>query len=332
MVQVLIAYHSRSGRTKVLAEAIAEGARAVPDTRVRLRPTDQVSNRDLAAADAIIVGSPTYFGQMAAEVKRLFDASNAIYGQLDGKVGGAFTTAGEAGGGHETTLLSILNAMLIAGMVVRGHAQEGIPAYGPFAIQAPDEAALTHARRYGARTAALASALVKGRQRPSSLGYHQANKLAAALGNVLRDRGWTVATAESCTGGLTAHLLTNIPGSSDYYLGSVVAYANEVKRDLLGVPEDDLRSLGAVSEPIARAMARGVRHLLGADVGLATTGIAGPSGGTPDKPVGTVYLAVSTPNGDAIEHHIWTHDRAGNKLASARRALAMALELLQGKG
>ena len=108
-------------------------------------------------------------------------------------------------------------------------------------------------------------------------------------------RGLTLATAESCTGGSVAARLTSVPGASRAFVGGVVAYANRVKTDLLGVPESVLREHGAVSEATVRAMAEGVRQRLGADVGVATSGVAGPGGGTPEKPVGTVWLAVSWP-------------------------------------
>ena len=115
------------------------------------------------------------------------------------------------------------------------------------------------------------------------------------VGELLAAAGQTVATAESCTGGSVAAQLTRIPGSSRYVLGGVVAYRNDVKVRLLGVNEADLLLHGAVSEPVVRAMARGVRKRLGADWGLASSGVAGPDGGSPEKPVGTVWLAVSGP-------------------------------------
>jgi PncC family amidohydrolase len=116
-----------------------------------------------------------------------------------------------------------------------------------------------------------------------------------------------------------------VSGSSAYFVGAVVSYANELKRDLLRVSEDDLNAHGAVSAQVALAMARGARHALGTDVGYAVTGIAGPTGGTPQKPVGTVYIAVSSPLGDRVEHHLWDADRAGNKQRSAEAALRLML-------
>jgi nicotinamide-nucleotide amidase len=118
--------------------------------------------------------------------------------------------------------------------------------------------------------------------------------LEQAVGELLREKGLTVATAESCTGGLVAHRLTNVPGSSAYVRGGVMAYANTAKRDLLGVSAGTLDTHGAVSEETAAEMAAGARRALGADVAVATTGIAGPDGGTPDKPVGTVCFGLAT--------------------------------------
>ncbi|MBR2352965.1 MAG: competence/damage-inducible protein A [Clostridia bacterium] len=116
----------------------------------------------------------------------------------------------------------------------------------------------------------------------------------------LRSKGMTLATAESCTGGLCAKRVTDLAGCSDVFLGGCVTYANEAKTELLGVKKETLETYGAVSEETAREMARGVRLRLGASVGTATTGIAGPGGGTPEKPVGTVYVAISTEKGEVV--------------------------------
>ena len=149
------------------------------------------------------------------------------------------------------------------------------------------------------------------------------------VGELLRQNKATLATAESCTGGMIGHLLTNISGSSDYYLGGVIAYANQVKRERLGVRAETLEQVGAVSQETALQMARGVRRTLGTDYGLAVTGIAGPTGGTPDKPVGLTFIALAGPQIERCERHVWTHDRLGNKQATARRALQMLIELLE---
>ena len=128
------------------------------------------------------------------------------------------------------------------------------------------------------------------------VGYGDVS-LESVTGDLLRARGATVATAESCTGGNIARRFTALPGASDYFRGGVVAYSNDVKRSLLGVDGGDLERFGAVSRPVAEQMAEGVRRATGAVYGIATTGVAGPSGGTPDKPVGTVWMAVSGPEG-----------------------------------
>ena len=157
--------------------------------------------------------------------------------------------------------------------------------------------------------------------------------LAEEVGALLLARGWRLGLGESCTGGLVGHLLTNIPGSSAFFQGGVIAYANDVKRDVLGVPEEALLTHGAVSAPVAVAMARGARRVVDAEVGISITGIAGPTGGTPDKPVGTVYVGYAGALGEGAERYAWTADREGNKLLSARAALALLRDLLaQGEG
>ena len=154
--------------------------------------------------------------------------------------------------------------------------------------------------------------------------------LEEKIAALLIDQRLTLATAESCTGGLVAHRITNVPGSSAYFVGGVVAYANEAKEALLGVQSDTLVAHGAVSEKTAREMARGARQRLGADVAVAITGIAGPTGGTPDKPVGLTFIALSAPGVDAqapdvdlVERHVWTGGRLENKEASAEAALRL---------
>jgi PncC family amidohydrolase len=157
------------------------------------------------------------------------------------------------------------------------------------------------------------------------------NVAQSQIGPLLRRHGATVTTAESCTGGLIASLLTDVSGSSDYYLGGVIAYANEVKRGVLGVSAEALQTAGAVSRETALQMARGARGLLGADYALSTTGIAGPTGGTAEKPVGLVYIALVGPDVERCERHVWTQDRLGNKRLSAQRAMQMLIEHLERK-
>jgi PncC family amidohydrolase len=135
----------------------------------------------------------------------------------------------------------------------------------------------------------------------------------------------TVATAESCTGGLVAHLITQVSGSSGYLLGGIVAYADAVKVAQLGVPQTILDAHGAVSAQVARAMADGARAAFGSTLAVSVTGIAGPDGGTEAKPVGLTYLAVSGPAGTEVRRIVWTGDRNANKWASAGLALEMLL-------
>ena len=148
------------------------------------------------------------------------------------------------------------------------------------------------------------------------------------LGQRLVARGATLATAESCTGGLIAALCTDVPGSSAWFTGGVVAYANEVKRDVLGVDPALLAAHGAVSEPVVRAMAAGVRRLTGTRYAVAVSGVAGPDGGTPEKPVGTVWLAVA--DGDAVQarRFLFPGDRAAVRQATAEAAVEALLALL----
>jgi NAD(P)H dehydrogenase (quinone) len=154
MAKVLIVYYSRTGSTARMAELVAEGARSVAGTAVVVKKVDEVEPRGLVEYDAIVCGSPTYYGLMAAELKALFDRSVVVHGQLEGKVGGAFTSAANLAGGNETTIISILEAMLIHGMVVQGTAQRDH--YGPVAIGKPDERAVGECRKLGANVATLA--------------------------------------------------------------------------------------------------------------------------------------------------------------------------------
>lgn len=155
--------------------------------------------------------------------------------------------------------------------------------------------------------------------------------LEVIVGQLLRQRGVKLATAESCTGGLIGHLITNVPGSSAYYQGSVVAYSNEVKRLILRVQPDTLHRHGAVSEQTAREMARGVRAVLRADIGVAVTGIAGPDGGTPEKPVGLAYVALAASDGEWVERHLLKGSRWENKAGSARVALDLLRRYLEDR-
>lgn len=146
---------------------------------------------------------------------------------------------------------------------------------------------------------------------------------AGVVGRALRTRGWTLAIAESCTGGLVGHLLTKEPGASDFLLLDAVTYANSAKQAILGVDEDALRGHGAVSAEVAARMAEGARRVSGADVALAITGIAGPTGGTETKPVGLVYIAVSTARGTVVKERNFPGERYWIQTLAAYAGLAM---------
>ena len=153
---------------------------------------------------------------------------------------------------------------------------------------------------------------------------------ARALGQALTDRGWQMAAAESCTGGLVGHVITQVPKSSDHFLGGIVSYSDDVKKDLLGVPAGLLDRFGAVSPEVAEAMARGALARFDvARVTVAVTGIAGPDGGSPGKPVGLTFVAAALRDGAAtVERHEWPFDRHGNKRASALAALRLACRVV----
>ncbi len=154
-------------------------------------------------------------------------------------------------------------------------------------------------------------------------------KLEILAGKLLRQRGWRLAVAESCTGGLVGHRMTNVAGSSTYYLGSITAYAYEAKVRLLGVKWDSLEKFGAVSEQVVLEMALGVRRALAADIGLSVSGIAGPGGGTPEKPVGYTWVGLSTCKHQEAQQFTWDQDRLGNKALSAEATLQMLVDFLR---
>lgn len=155
--------------------------------------------------------------------------------------------------------------------------------------------------------------------------------LEVIVAGLLKRRGLALAVAESCTGGLVSNRITDVPGSSAYYQGAVVSYSNEIKGRVLHVQFDTLQRHGAVSEQTVREMAQGARRVLNADVGLAVTGIAGPDGGTPEKPVGLVYIALAAPDGEWAECHMWHGNRWENKAHSADAVLALLRRYLEGR-
>lgn len=145
------------------------------------------------------------------------------------------------------------------------------------------------------------------------------------VGHILRKMGKTIALAESCTGGLVGHLITQVPGSSDYLRGGVIAYSNDAKVQLLGVRRETLDQFGAVSEETAIEMAQGARKLFTADYAIAVTGIAGPSSDDSEKPVGLTWIATSSEATTQTESHQWHGDRGENKEQSAEAALRLVL-------
>lgn len=160
------------------------------------------------------------------------------------------------------------------------------------------------------------------------MGLPPTHALEARVGANLRERGLTISVAESCTGGLLCHTLTNVPGSSAYFLGGVVSYADRLKLEIVGVNAHTLEQYGAVSQEVALEMARGVRSRLGSDLALAVTGIAGPGGGSWEKPVGLTWIALSAPWGEIARRYVWHLDRLGNKQRSVQAALELLLQSL----
>jgi len=157
------------------------------------------------------------------------------------------------------------------------------------------------------------------------------SSLAGDVVDLLRRGNLTLGVVESATGGLVSHLITNVPGCSDVYLGSVTSYSNDAKVRIVGVSEESISRHGAVSPQVAEEMANGGRRLLGADVCVADTGIAGPGGATTDKPVGLFYIGLAHRGGTSHRRHVFSGDREENKQAAAETALAWVKEYLQGR-
>ncbi|RJP48224.1 MAG: CinA family protein [Anaerolineaceae bacterium] len=155
--------------------------------------------------------------------------------------------------------------------------------------------------------------------------------LELRIGSLLSERRLTLATAESCTGGLISDRITDIPGSSVYFAGGVVAYSYEAKAALLGVSWNTLNTKGAVSKETVFEMARGARKALQTDIAISVSGIAGPGGGTPEKPVGATWVALIAPEGEWARQFVWDGDRRRNKQLSSDAALQIILDYLEGK-
>lgn len=154
--------------------------------------------------------------------------------------------------------------------------------------------------------------------------YSEDNEdLGSVIGELLRNKKSTISTAESCTGGYISHLITRIAGSSDYYKGSIVSYANEIKENELNVNPKDIEQYGAVSQQVVEQMAWGVKNKMKTDYAIATSGIAGPTGGTEEKPIGTVWIAIATPEGVSSKMYLFGKQRDVNIERSAITALGM---------
>jgi NAD(P)H dehydrogenase (quinone) len=160
MIQILVLYYSRSGNTKKLAEAVARGAREVDNVNVVIKSTAEVTVNDFTQSHGIIAGSPVYFGTMAAELKTVFDKFIGVRRKMENKIGAAFATSGDASGGKETTMFSIIQAMLIYGMIIVGDPMSATGHYGTACVGSPDDKTMKHGADLGKRTAELAKCLV----------------------------------------------------------------------------------------------------------------------------------------------------------------------------
>jgi len=149
-----------------------------------------------------------------------------------------------------------------------------------------------------------------------------------AVGRLLKKSGCALSVAESCTGGLLSHKITSIPGSSDYFMGGIVAYSNDLKKKILKVPGGTLRKFGAVSKETAMAMAKGAKKNTGSDIVAAITGIAGPNGGSKAKPVGTVFIAIADKKSEWCRKFLFRGKRHAIKLTASNNALKMLIEFL----
>lgn len=158
-MQVLVLYYSRSGNTRTLAEAVSQGVESVDGVRCLLRSTDEVDKKDFNESDGIIAGSPVYFGLMAAELKKVFDDFIGVRRKMENKVGAAFATGGDASGGKETTIMSIIQVMLIYGMIIAGDPMSATGHYGVACVGAPDEGTRRNGHKLGARVAQLVKKL-----------------------------------------------------------------------------------------------------------------------------------------------------------------------------
>ena len=188
---------------------------------------------------------------------------------------------------------------------------------------------VTRVREQGQRTLAELEAKIIERAGKYIYGFDD-DTLPQVVGKLLKEKGKKLAVAESCTGGLLGKMITDIPGSSEYFIGGIIAYSNELKQKLLSVPEDIIQKFGAVSEECARAMAHGAVNNLGATIGISVTGVAGPDGGTAEKPVGLVYIGLAAPGKLTVKQYNFGKERDRNRDRSAISALEIVRKHLLG--
>ncbi len=260
----------------------------------------------LGQADIYLMpGVPREMRKMFSEqILPRLDAENSVI---------LFSTVHLAGMGESDVGATIEDLMVREGDVVVGTTASGGMVSARITVRA---ASAEQARTLTERTVCE----IRRRLGDHVFGQDQTT-LAGAVGELLQQKAQTLATAESCTGGLIGKLLTDVPGSSAHYRGTVVAYENDVKSSLLEVGEQILREHGAVSGPVARAMAQGARKRIGADWAISTTGIAGPSGGSDQKPVGLVYIGIAGPEGCEVFKRHYPGDRETMRLRTALGAL-----------
>ena len=250
---------------------------------------------------------------------------------VDGKIAPGVGAAGQViSNGKSLTFTGRDSIEVRTGLVGRDlvHPERDVARHARQVRACPRRGCSRHPPHPKRRSAASRGGRPAHRRRPrgSARGHVRADRPGQPGRRALLRAGLHIATVESCTGGLVGHLITEIPGSSAYYVGGYVTYSDELKREAVGVPHDVLAAHGAVSAQVAMAMASGGRARTGADLAVAVTGIAGPDGGSPAKPVGLTYVAVADAIGVAVRRHVWTGDRTENKRLSAAAALALLLE------
>jgi len=239
---------------------------------------------------------------------------NSIAGLLEGNAGSIVHRTLHTYGAGESDIGSMVSDLML---------RDANPTVGTTVAAGMVTLRITSRGRDAAEANALAAdTIAETRRRLGALVFATDDEtMASVVGKLLRERGQTVATAESCTGGMVGQMITDVPSASDYFLGGVVAYSNRVKQDVLGVGEAVLTEHGAVSEPIAEAMAKGARKLLGSDWAISITGIAGPEGGTPEKPVGLVYVGLASAASTQVHRHVLGGTRQIVRMRAALAAL-----------